>query len=491
MAVGQLDHDVPTEEFDHLGPCQRFVQLAVLHTLPILGVPQQIVGDLRQGIGRAAPGGRVGDGRDPVPRAEDLVHHHAHAMDVLLADLHEAASAFVQQLAREQQAIPQVGQVGVDAELPGVPEGADRLRLAGQVLVPSVGHVLPMDEGLEVGAVADAVGRIDVDHLHLPAEALLLQEAVHHQQAVAGDQAVGPVVPVPVEVDGLPDRRVLLRGVEQGALEALAPGLRAVALPHRLHDGARVDALVDVQGDGGDLERRVFGLARPGELRVDVGIVGPGLAARVPVGLRRDQADGRVVHALLARVRVVLDVALTLLRCFRHDPAPIPPPSAPLPKGGRAASPSVGYAARIRALRADASGSFRRCALHRDSIFGAAANPCPYVLAVLDQLLRQLVRFLRIHPEFRSLPEIRPQRDRGLRTHAAASMHNLMQPGRRQADVPGDAIDGQPHLPDLFEQQGAGMRRDPIAGYTDHFLCSLERIMQLAHCYGRRTTERV
>ena len=143
-------------------------------------------------------------------------------MDVFLADLHEAASALVQQLAREQQAVAQVGQVGVDAELPGVPEGADRLRLAGQVLVPAVGHVLPVDEGLEVGAVADAVGRIDVDHLHLPAEALLLQEAVHHQQAVAGDQAIGPVMPVPVEVDGLPDRRVLLRIVEQGTLEALA-----------------------------------------------------------------------------------------------------------------------------------------------------------------------------------------------------------------------------------------------------------------------------
>ena len=46
------------------------------------------------------------------------------------------------------------GQVGVDAELPGVPEGADRLGLTGQVLVPAVGHVLPVDEGLEVGAVA-------------------------------------------------------------------------------------------------------------------------------------------------------------------------------------------------------------------------------------------------------------------------------------------------------------------------------------------------
>ena len=47
--------------------------------------------------------------------------------------------------------------------------------------------------------------------------------------------------------------------------------------------GAWVDALVDVQGDGRCLERSVSGLAGPGELRVDVGVVGVALAARVPV----------------------------------------------------------------------------------------------------------------------------------------------------------------------------------------------------------------
>jgi hypothetical protein len=52
------------------------------------------------------------------------------------------------------------------------------------------------DEGLEVAAVLDAVGRVDVDHLHLPGHALLLQQAVHHQQAVAGDQPVGPAAVV-------------------------------------------------------------------------------------------------------------------------------------------------------------------------------------------------------------------------------------------------------------------------------------------------------
>ena len=81
----------------------------------------------------------------------------------------------VQRLAHQQQAVAQIGQTGVDAELPGIPEGTDRSGLPGQALVPAVGHVLPVDEGLEVGAVADAAGRIDVDHLRLAAQPLLLQ----------------------------------------------------------------------------------------------------------------------------------------------------------------------------------------------------------------------------------------------------------------------------------------------------------------------------
>ena len=45
---------------------QRFIQLPILRTLPVLGVPQQIVGHLRQRVGRTAARGRVGDGGHPV-----------------------------------------------------------------------------------------------------------------------------------------------------------------------------------------------------------------------------------------------------------------------------------------------------------------------------------------------------------------------------------------------------------------------------------------
>ncbi len=78
----------------------------------------------------------------------------------------------------------------MDAQLPGVAEGLDHFRFLGQVFVLAVLDVALVDEGLEVGAVLDAVGRVDVDHLHLAGHALLLQQRVHHQQAVACNQSI-------------------------------------------------------------------------------------------------------------------------------------------------------------------------------------------------------------------------------------------------------------------------------------------------------------
>ena len=56
-------------------------------------------------------------------------------------------------------------------------------------------------EGLEVGAVVDAVRRVEVDHLHLPGHALFLQQRVHHQQAVARNHPVRPAALMAVEIN--------------------------------------------------------------------------------------------------------------------------------------------------------------------------------------------------------------------------------------------------------------------------------------------------
>ena len=53
-------------------------------------------------------------------------------MHVLVADLHEDRTALRQQVARDRQTVAQIGQVGVDAVLPGV---AERLDCSGSRLM--------------------------------------------------------------------------------------------------------------------------------------------------------------------------------------------------------------------------------------------------------------------------------------------------------------------------------------------------------------------
>ena len=53
---------------------------------------------------------------------------------------------------------------------------------------------------LEVGVELDAVGRIDVDALHLAAQPFALRQRRHHPQAVAEDHPVRPVGVVLVEL---------------------------------------------------------------------------------------------------------------------------------------------------------------------------------------------------------------------------------------------------------------------------------------------------
>ena len=133
----------------------------------------------------------------------------------------------------------------MDAEFPCIAECADLFWLCGEVCVCAVFDVALVDEGLEVGAVSDAVWRVDVDGLHLACHAFLFDEAVHHQQAVACNHAVRPVVAMLVELDCLSQGRVFLWCLEQGGLWLSV----AVACAGCLDDGARVDAFVHVQGD--------------------------------------------------------------------------------------------------------------------------------------------------------------------------------------------------------------------------------------------------
>ena len=100
------------------------------------------------------------------------------------------------------RAVAQVGEVAVDAVAPRIAERLHLLRFAGDVVGFAVFDVAAGGAPLEVGVELDAVRRVDIDALHLPAQPFALGQAGHHLQAVAQDQAVRPVGAVAVEVGG-------------------------------------------------------------------------------------------------------------------------------------------------------------------------------------------------------------------------------------------------------------------------------------------------
>ena len=100
-----------------------------------LRVPQQVVVRCRsRSCSSRRSSSSNDDLTDEVLAAEHLVQQRPNQMHVLVADLHEDAPALGQQFAGDDEPVAEVRQVGVDAELPGVAERLDLLRLARGVL---------------------------------------------------------------------------------------------------------------------------------------------------------------------------------------------------------------------------------------------------------------------------------------------------------------------------------------------------------------------
>ena len=137
---------------------------------------------------------------DEILVPEHLIHHRPDAVDIFIADLHEDGAGIGEEIAGDGEPIPQVGEVAVDAVAPGVAEGFDLLGLAGDVVGLAVLHVAAGGGPLEVAVELDAVGRVEVDALHAPAQALALGQAGHYLEGVAEDHAVRPVLVVGVEL---------------------------------------------------------------------------------------------------------------------------------------------------------------------------------------------------------------------------------------------------------------------------------------------------
>ena len=62
-------------------------------------------------------------------------------MDILIANLHEDAASLGEQIAGHDQAVTEIGKVGVNAQLPRIAEGAHLFGLARSVLGLAVFHV--------------------------------------------------------------------------------------------------------------------------------------------------------------------------------------------------------------------------------------------------------------------------------------------------------------------------------------------------------------
>ena len=182
-------------------------------------------------------------------------------MQIVIGNLHEDGARFGQQFPGQQQPVAQIGQVGMQAQFPGITVSLHHFRLADHFLVLAVGHVALAHEGLEVGAEFHAIRRIDIEHLHLAAQALVLQQRVHHLQRIAQNQAVGPRAGVLVGVQ-------LVGDVQAGVAEQIKVGAAGLVAVQGFQNGLGRVALVHEQRQGGHRNLLTLGLARPVQERL-------------------------------------------------------------------------------------------------------------------------------------------------------------------------------------------------------------------------------
>ena len=130
---------------------------------------------------------------------------------------------------------------------PGITKRFHLFRLARNVLRLSIRNIATRRRPLEVGVELDAVRRVEVDALHLAAEAFPFGEGGHHLQAVAQDHAVAPVGVVLVELGPGAFARQPVEVGEQVELPRLTGFLLLTRLPDQIVDQHfRMDLLLDV-----------------------------------------------------------------------------------------------------------------------------------------------------------------------------------------------------------------------------------------------------
>lgn len=129
---------------------------------------------------------------------------------------------------------------------------------------------------------------------------------------LSGDQTVAPAVCVLIEFDSLAQRGIFSFRAEKRKLFIVV----SIFLADGFKDCAWVHAFVNVKRHGRHLEAGALRLPSPLQRRIKMRIIGVGSFLRVLVGLRRHEADGRIVHPLLFRMTVLLNRSFVALRAF-------------------------------------------------------------------------------------------------------------------------------------------------------------------------------
>ena len=200
----------------------------------------------------------------------------------------------------------------MNTKLPSITESLNRLRFLRQILVLFILHIPLVHKRLEIGAILDTIGRVDVDHLYLAGHTFLLQQGVHDDQAVSGDHTVRPVDTVLIEFNALPAAAHTLRrgfSLEQGLLAFHLTFQRIRIFLHDPRNNAvGLDGLMNMDRGSWDLKTHPLSLACPLQGRIQMRIKLVGLDLFLCLIMLR-HSDWRIVCTLFIIMGICFNIA--------------------------------------------------------------------------------------------------------------------------------------------------------------------------------------
>ncbi len=178
-----------------------------------------------------------------------------------------------------------------------------------QIIVFAVFDITFIDERLKVRALFDTVWRVEINHLNAARHSFFDQQRIHHQQRVARNQTVRPIMTMFIKLDSFGKRQIRLVGLKKRRLKVRFFFRLA---PNGFDNRAWVNPFVNVKRDGRNIKARVFRLSRPLQLRVKMRVVGIRLFPAALIGFGCNQSNRRIIHPVFVGVCILFN---RLCRC--------------------------------------------------------------------------------------------------------------------------------------------------------------------------------